>query len=225
MFPNSLGRSGTCVLRVFSWVSPWDWSCRPRGSSWRPLGLFLDSLGLLLAPLGLPLASSWPPLGPSWPPLGSLWALLRRSGTCVLRVFWWVSPWDLYFRPRGSKPLSLGLSLGYSWLLLGFSWALLRSSLAPFGLVLASSWLLWGSPGTLWDLCFSNVFVGLALGLVLSASGLQDTSSWAPLGSCWPPLGFLLASFGLPSDAPGFVFYERFCGSRPGTCIFSLGAP
>ena len=148
---NSLGRSGTCVLRVFSWVSPWDWSCRPRGSSWRPLGLFLDSLGLLLAPLGLPLASSWPPLGPSWPPLGSLWALLRRSGTCVLRVFWWVSPWDLYFRPRGSKPLSLGLSLGYSWLLLGFSWALLRSSLAPFGLVLASSWLLWGSPGALWD--------------------------------------------------------------------------
>ena len=194
MFPNSLGRSGTCVLRVFSWVSPWDWSCRPRGSSWRPLGLFLDSLGLLLAPLGLPLASSWPPLGPSWPPLGSLWALLRRSGTCVLRVFWWVSPWDLYFRPRGSKPLSLGLSLGYSWLLLGFYWALLRSSLAPFGLVLASSWLLWGSPGTLWDSCFSNVFVGLALGLVLSASGLQDTSSWAPLGLLLAPFGLLLGS-------------------------------
>ena len=123
-------------------------------------------------------------------------------------------PGTYIFRPRGSKPLSLGLSLGYSWLLLGFSWALLRSSLAPFGLVLASSWLLCGSPGTLWDSFFSNVFVGLALGLILSAS----------LASSWPRLGFLLVSFGLPSDAPGLVFYERFCGSRPGTCIVGLGA-
>ena len=53
--------------------------------------------------------------------------------------------------------------------LLGLAWAILGSSWAFLG-------LLWGSPGALWDSCFSNVFVGLALGLVLSASGLQDMS-------------------------------------------------
>ena len=93
---------------------------------------------------------------------------LGRSGTCVLRVFSWVSPWDWSCRPRGSKTRLRGLLLASSWLLLG--------------------------------------------------------SSWAPLGLLLGPLGFLLASFGLPSDAPGLVFYERFCGSRPGTCIVGLGA-
>ena len=55
-FGVPLGRSGTSVFRMFSWVSPWDWSCRLQDtSSWAPLVL-------LLAPFGLLLASSWPPL-------------------------------------------------------------------------------------------------------------------------------------------------------------------
>ena len=272
MLSNSLGRSGTRVLRVFSWVSPWDWSCRPRGSktrlrglllasswlllgsSWAPLGLLLGPLGFLLASFGLPsdapglvfyerfcgsrpgscivglgaqknplfgyswflLASSWLLLGlswlalgafglllgSSWPPLGSSWASLRRSRTRFLRTFLWVSPWDLYFRPRGSKKPPLGLFLGSSWPPLGSSWA-------PLGLLLAPLGLLLGSPETLQDSLFTNVFVGLALGPVFSVSGLQKTSSWTVLGflfasswlllgSSWLPLGSSWAALGHP---------------------------
>ena len=172
-------------------------------SSWAPLGL-------LLAPFGLLLGSSWPPLGPSWLPFGFLWAPLRRSGTRFLRAFLWVSPWELYCRPRRSKKPSLwlflvplGLLLAPLGLVLACSWRLW----APLGLLLASSWLLLGFPETLLDSIFTNVFVGLALGPVFSASGLQKTSSWAvfglllasswlllgsswlALGSSWPPLG------------------------------------
>ena len=65
---NSLGRSGSRVLRVFSWVSPWDWSCRPRGSKTRLRGLLLASSWLLLG-------SSWAPLGPLLgAKIGSSWA-------------------------------------------------------------------------------------------------------------------------------------------------------
>ena len=106
-------------------------------SSWAPLGL-------LLAPFGLLLGSSWPPLGPSWLPFGFLWAPLRRSGTRFLRAFLWVSPWDLYCRPRRSKKPSLwlflvplGLLLAPLGLLLACSWRLLGSSWAPLGLLLA----------------------------------------------------------------------------------------
>ena len=104
------------------------------GSSWPPLGSSWAPLGLLLAPLGLLLGSSWPPLGSSW-------ASLRRSGTRFLRTFLWVSPWDLYFRLRGSKKPPLGLLLALLGLLLACSRLLLGSSWAPLG----SSWLLMGS--------------------------------------------------------------------------------
>ena len=106
-------------------------------SSWAPLGL-------LVAPFGLVLGSSWPPLGLSWLPFGFLWAPLRRSGTRFLRTFLWVSPWDLYCRPRRSKKPSLGLFLvplglllAPLGLLLACSWRLLGSSWAPLGLLLA----------------------------------------------------------------------------------------
>ena len=126
----------------------------------------------------------------SWLLLASSWAPLRRSKTRCLRTFLWVSPWDLYFQFRGSKKLPLGLFLGSSLPPLGSSWAPLGFLLAPLGLLL-------GSPETLQDSFFTNVFVGLALGPVFSASGLQKTSSWAPLGSSWAPLGLLSAPLGL----------------------------
>jgi len=118
-----------------------------------------------------PLGSSWAPVGSSWPPLGSSWASLRRSGTRFLRTFLWVSPWDLYFRFRSS-------------------WAPLGFLLAPLGVFL-------GSPETLQDSFFTSVFVGLSLGPVFWASGLQKTFFWAPLGSSWAPLGLLSAPLGL----------------------------
>ena len=75
-----------------------------------------------------------------------------------------------------------------------------------------------------------------SLELLLASSWLLLGSSWAPLGSSWPPLGLLLAPLGLllasswlllgfPGTLRDSFFYERFCGSRPGTCIFGLGAP
>ena len=90
-------------------------------------------------------------------------------------------------------PENVGLAhvlLASSWLLLGSCWVLL-----------ASSWLLLGFPETLRDSFFTNVFVGLALGPVFSASGLHKPSlgfllgsSWPPLGSSWAPLCLFLAS-------------------------------
>ena len=146
--------------------------------SWVPLCL-------LLAPLGLLLASSWLLLGCSWAPL-------RHSKTSFLLAFLWVSPWDLYFRLRGSKKLPLGLLLALLGLLLACSRLLLGSSWAPLG----SFWLLMGS---FWlplgyfffgrrafskdDIVYVFLCSRFPLGLLLG-----------PLGSSWTRLGLLLGS-------------------------------
>ena len=78
------------------------------------------------------LASSWLLLGSCWVLLASSWLLLGFPETLqdsFFQTFLWVSPWDLYFQPRGSINL-----------LLGFSWAPLGLRLAPHGLLFASSW-------------------------------------------------------------------------------------
>ena len=194
---------------MFSWVSPWDWSCRPRGSKTRLRGLLLASSWLLLG-------SSWAPLGLLLGPLGFLLASFGLPSDAPGLVF--------YERFCGSRPgtciVGLGaqknLLFGYSWfllasswLLLGSSWLALGASWAPLGLLLGSSWLLLGFPETLRDSIFTNVFVGLALGPVFSVSGLQKPplglflgSSWPPLGSSWAPLGLLLAPLGLLLGSP-----------------------
>ena len=163
-----------------------------------PLGLFLGSSSLLFG-------SFWPRLGLLLAPLGFPWDAL---GLVFFECF------------RGSRPGTGLVGLGAPrHVFVGSSWPPLGSFWAPLGLVLASFWLPLGSPQTLRDLFFTNVFVGLALGPVLSASALKNpflwlflvplglllaplglllACSWHLLGSSWAPLGLLFAPLGLP---------------------------
>ena len=146
----------------------WAPSVLSRSSSWAPLGSPFPPRETLLAPFGRLLGLPFPLLRLSWFLLGASW-----------------------------------LRLGASWLLLGGSWALPVSSWVPLGCFRAFQ-----KPTK------TNVFLTFSLfvcsfclpsrswgclrhfGVSRAPSVLSLRSSWAPLGSPFPPPEALLAPLG-----------------------------